>query len=184
MQILKLIIGILVIVTIHTSYADEQRGDWAGDWTLRKNKDELEGTFWKSIATGSKNPLKGWLQDGIIGMMYDCSAGALFLYSDDIGFAVDDIDCSPYGCDRIQYGRIKFDDNPTSKVRFYVWKTDHNGMDLLSKNKNAEHENTWIQSMKNGTEVKVEIVLFNTHVPQIATFSLNGFTDAYRWCNQ
>ena len=180
-------------------YADKERGalwqllrgeadtiEKTSSWEVISSTDQMSGKTSKFIISYSNNILKGWLRDGRVLVGYTCGGG-IYLRANDLGFQIDDIDCGSYSCSRLQYVRVKFDDEPPERIRFSVWEKNNDGMSLIKESpyrSGRNDEEFLIQEMKASNTMLIEVALFGTKGrEQIATFDLKGFTIAFDQCN-
>lgn len=146
-----------------------------GSWSLNDADKAALGISGKSISSLSKESLQGADNAGKVELGYSCN-GEFYLNAKGKGFAIDGVDCGPYGCKKRQHGQLKFDANQITKAEFEIM-SDSNGMFLLSD------KAMLVKEMKAGSNVKLEVELANTDgKEQMATFSLRGFTAAHNWC--
>jgi len=145
-----------------------------GDWSLN-DANETATIVRKHISTQSTNELKGADASARIELGYSCN-GEFYLLAPDPGFAIDKLDCGPYGCKKHQNGQLKFDNKPFTDAGFEIWIKSE-GMYLLSDKVMLQKE------MKAGNSMTLELELARTDgQEQMATFSLRGFTAAHKWC--
>jgi len=148
-----------------------------GNWSLNDADKAATGISGTSISSQSTKSLQGVDKTGKIELGYSCN-GNFYLQAKDMGFAIDKVDCGPYGCKKRQHGQIQFDDKQIADAEFEI-TSNSDGMYLLSD------KTMLINSMKAGNNVKLQLELANTDSKeQMATFSLKGFTAAYNWCNK
>jgi len=153
-----------------------QAAEKSGDWSLNKISEAATGISGKSISTLSTNTLQGASKAGVVELGYSCN-GDFYLLAKDVGFAIDDVKCGPYGCKKRQHGQVKFDKAVTTNAEFVIWQASNDGMYLLND------KTELIKEMKAGNSVMLALELSNTDgLEQMATFSLKGFTAAYNWC--
>lgn len=154
-------------------------------WEYIESRDEMSGDVTRAIVGRSKNTLTGWLSSGKVLLFYTFGQG-FFVVAEDLGFAVDDIDCDQYGCKSIQFARVKFDDGPPSNIMFSVLEDNHDGMSLQKTRRHSseDKETFLINAMKAGAIMYLELELFNTKGnQQVAEFDLTGFTKAFNQYN-
>ncbi len=148
-----------------------------GNWSLNDAGNAAIGTSGTSISSQSKETLQGADKSGKVELGYSCN-GDFYLLAKGIGFAIDQVDCGPYGCKKRQHGQVQFDDKTADDAEFEIM-SNSDGMYLLSD------KTMLIDAMKAGNNVQLTLELANTDgKEQIATFSLKGFTAAYNWCNK
>jgi len=148
-----------------------------GNWSLNDAEKAATGISGTSISSQSTEALQGADKTGKVELGYSCN-GDFYLQVKDIGFAIDKVDCGPYGCKKRQHGQIQFDDKQIAEAEFEIM-SNSDGMFLLSD------KTMLVNAMKAGSNVKLELELANTDgKEQMATFSLKGFTAAYNWCTK
>lgn len=154
-------------------------------WRFHESVDKMSGEKSQFIFSNSKNTLNGWLRPGKVLLGYSCTNKQIYVRANDLGFHMDDFDCSEYGCSRPQYTRAKFDDKPPQNLVFDIWDDDHDGMSLTNKRNinGLTPDEYMLSAMKSSNELLLELKLFNTKgVPQIAEFSLQGFSSNLSKC--
>jgi len=148
-----------------------------GNWSLNDAEKAAMGISGTSISSQSTEALQGADKAGKVELGYSCN-GDFYLQAKEMGFAIDKVDCGPYGCKKRQHGQIQFDDKQITEAEFEIMNNS-DGMFLLSD------KTMLIDAMKAGNNVKLELELANTDGnEQMATFSLKGFTAAYNWCGK
>ncbi|HHJ80770.1 MAG TPA: hypothetical protein ENJ65_03960 [Candidatus Tenderia electrophaga] len=148
-----------------------------GNWSLNEAENAAAGISGTSISSQSKEALQGSGKTGKIELGYSCN-GDFYLLANDMGFAIDRVDCGPYGCKKRQYGQIQFDKKPVTDAEFEIM-SNSKGMYLLSD------KTMLVNAMKAGNNVHLTLKLAHTDgKEQTATFSLKGFTAAYNWCGK
>ena len=146
-----------------------------GNRSLNDADKAAPGMSGKSISSQSTKTLQGSNKIGKVELGYSCN-GDFYLQARDMGFAIDSVDCGPYGCRKRQHGKIKFDNNQIIDAELEIM-SNSDGMYLLSD------KNMLVKAMKAGSNIKLELELANTDdKEQMATFSLKGFSAAYNWC--
>ena len=146
-----------------------------GSWSLNDADMAAPGMSGKSISSQSTKTLQGSNKTAKVELGYSCN-GDFYLQAKDMGFAIDSVDCGPYGCKKRQHGKIKFDNNQIINAEFEIM-SNSDGMYLLND------KNMLVKAMKAGSNIKFELELANTDdKEQMTTFSLKGFTAAYNWC--
>lgn len=152
-----------------------QAAEKKGNWFLNDGANAPAGITGNYISTPSLSDVKGADASNKIELGYSCK-GEFFLYSKDLGFAMNQLKCGPYGCKKHQLGQIKFDDKANSDATYELW-LESNGMFLLSD------KTMLTDAMKAGSKAHMEVEMANTGgKKQMATFSLKGFTASYNWC--
>ena len=168
----RITIFLLVFLTI-SAVAHSKEVKKFRDWYGIVSEDQMSGNKRYYIITYSQNKLSGWLNNGKIILGYE---NGFYVRANDLGFQVDNVSCSNYGCESKQYTRMKVDDGNPNNFKFRVLE---NNRDIMSL-KNGKSQ--WIKKMKNGETMYLEVFLSNTDSNgQIARFSLMGFTAAYNW---
>lgn len=148
-----------------------------GSWSLNDAENSAVGTSGTSISSQSKKALQGSDKTAKIELGYSCN-GDFYLLAKDMNFAIDRVDCGPYGCKKRQYGQIQLDKKPVTDAEFEIM-SNSKGMYLLSD------KTMLVNAMKAGNNVHLKLKLANTDgKEQTATFSLKGFTAAYNWCGK
>lgn len=148
-----------------------------GNWSLNDAENAATGISGTSISSQSNKALQGADKAGKIELGYSCN-GDFYLQAKDMGFAIDKVDCGPYGCKKRQHGQIQFDAKKTADTEFEIM-SNTDGMYLLSD------KTMLVNAMKAGSNVKLQLELANTDgKEQMATFSLKGFSAAYNWCGK
>ena len=188
--VLLLLIILAVIPMTAIEAAEEQH---YGAWGVQTSVDRMSGNTSVFVFTYSKNTLRGWLRKGKVLFGYSCG-GNFYARAHDLGFHIDTyIDGR-----RVQYARIKFDQEPPENLSFNVWEDNIDGMSFrydksylseLLDRAGKSHLNglgdrdVLMHNMKAGSTVLLEVTLFSTDgEPQIAEFDLNGFTAAVEQC--
>ncbi len=186
-----LLLNILAAMpTTAIAAAEEQHYD---AWSVRTSVDRMSGDTSVFIVTYSKNVLSGWLRKGKILFGYSCGRN-FYARANDLGFHVD----TYLDGRRVQYARIRFDQEPPENLSFSVWEDNIDGMsfrygksylsELLdqagkSHLNGLEDKDVLMHNLKAGSTMFLEMTLFSIDgEPQIAEFDLNGFTAAVEQC--
>ena len=157
----------------------------ANSWLVRNSTDRMSGKVTKYLYSDSKNILQGWHRSGKLLLGYTCG-DQIYVRANNIGFHVDGSG-SIYGCRRLQYARVKFDNEPPKHVQFCVWRDNRDGMSFEGRRYSSLDlsQEQILQKMKTSKVMLVEVTLFNTKgKKQIAEFDLTGFTVAFNQCKQ
>ena len=172
---MKLTIASLAVIGSMLCSPFVQAAGQHGSWSLNDADKAIPGLSGKSISSKSSKALQGSDKAAKVVLGYSCN-GDFYLQAKDMGFAIDGVDCGPYGCKKRQHGQIQFDADPITNAEFEIM-SNSDGMYLLSD------KNMLVKAMKAGSNIKLELELANTDgKEQMTTFSLKGFTAAYNWC--
>ena len=146
----------------------------AGVWEVVTVKDRMSGDISKYVVSNSRNVVGTRYRTGRILLGYAC-IGGLYLRANDLGFHIDDYS------ERVQYARVKFDNEPPESHYFYVWDDNRDGMSFLDRGSTLELR--LIDQMKAANTMLVEVELsFSKGVEEVAEFDLNGFSAALAQC--
>ena len=145
-----------------------------GTWEVFTVKDRMSGDISKFVVSDSKNVVGTRYRTGKILLGYACTGG-LYLRANDLGFHIDDYS------ERVQFVRVKFDNEPPESHYFYVWDDNRDGMSFLGRGSVLELR--LIDQMKAANTMLIEVELsFSKGVEEVAEFDLNGFSAALAQC--
>ena len=164
----KLAVLVCLLVLAHSPASAE-----TGAWELIVKQDRMTGEVTKYVVSDSKNIVRSRHREGRILLGYACGGG-LYLRANDLGFQIDDYSA------RVQYARVKFDDEPPEGHYFYVWDDNHDGMSLVG---NSLLQMQVVEQIRTAKTMLIEVELsFSKGAKEIAEFDLTGFSVAITQC--
>lgn len=172
----KLITITILLLTASTAFAGNK-------WKHKVLVDNMSGEKIDYVVGQSINKIRGWLHSNFVFLSVDCSENVIQIKVPEVGLYIDKVVCDR-SCEDFQYSRIRFDDNPSQYLYFFVDDIDNNLMQRLDK-KDGNHisNEKIINGMKAGTKMYLEITPFNNKDGrQMAEFDLRGFMYALNQC--
>ena len=134
----------------------------------------MTGEETKYVISESTKFVRARYRDGYILLGYACDDGGIYFRANGLAFHIGNYS------ERVQYARVKFDDEPPEGHFFYVWDDNNDGMSLVS---NHPLRMQFVDRMKAHKIMLIEVELsFSKGVEEVAEFDLTGFSAAIGQC--